>query len=223
MFILRTLSVLALGSFALAGDPPKPVEKKPDASQLAKDLGSPVFAERDRASRELWKLGIAARPAIEKAANSDDPEVAQRANDILEKFVWGIFPDTPAGVLKQIKEFRSNDLERQTVAVSALIGIEVRGVETLALVLARDLEPERRTELYRHLLSESRDAVPILMFREAWTRAEAILELEIHAVQRIGNPADTAFAEGHAQMRITLKHPRAHHAGDNMNQAHLKG
>ena len=139
MFILRTLSVLALGSFALAGDPPKPVEKKPDASQLAKDLGSPVFAERDRASRELWKLGIAARPAIEKAANSDDPEVAQRANDILEKFDWGIFPDTPAGVLKQIKEFRSNDLERQTVAVSALIGIEVRGVETLALVLARHL------------------------------------------------------------------------------------
>lgn len=177
MFFLRTLTVLALGSFALAGDPPKLVEKKPDAAQLVKDLGSPVFADRDKASRELWKLGAAARPHIEKAANSDDPEVAKRANDILEKFDWGIYPDTPAGVLKQIKEFRSNDLERQKSAVTALMNTEVRGAETLALLFAHDLDVARREDLYRHLLIESRDAVPLLMYREAWSRAETILEL----------------------------------------------
>jgi tetratricopeptide (TPR) repeat protein len=173
VFACRSIIVvLSFGLAASAADPPKS-----DPDKLARDLGSAVFAERDKASRELWKLGEAARSALEKAARSDDPEVAKRAEDILEKFNWGIFPDTPAGVLKQIKEFRSNELERQTAAISALLRAEPRGVDTLALVLSHELEAERRGELYRHLLVESRDAVPLAMFREKSDRAEAILRI----------------------------------------------
>jgi hypothetical protein len=40
--------------------------------------------------------------------------------------------------------------------------------------------------------------------------AEAVLKLEIHTVQRIGEPAGTALAERHAQARIALEHARPH-------------
>lgn len=173
MGTVRTfLILLAVSPFVSAVDPPKI-----DAEQLAKDLGNPAFAIRDKASRELWKLGVAARPALEKAANSDDPEVAKRAAEILEKFDWGIFPDTPASILSRIKDFRSNELERQQNAISALLATETRGVETLGLLLAHDLEAERRDQLFRHLQVHTRDLVPLLLFDRKEARAEAILEL----------------------------------------------
>ena len=39
--------------------------------------------------------------------------------------------------------------------------------------------------------------------------AEAVLELEIHPVQRIGEPAGAALAKRHAQVRIALEHAGA--------------
>ncbi len=160
---------------ASAADPPKPTEAKPDPDKLVRDLGSAVFAERDKASRELWKLGRVARPAIERAANSDDPEVAKRAADILEKFDWGIYPDTPAAVLKQIKEFRSNDWNRQSPALAALADQEPQGVETIGLLLAHVTESERRVGLFGEVLVLARDRVPSLMQRGGWAKAEAFL------------------------------------------------
>jgi tetratricopeptide (TPR) repeat protein len=162
--------LLVLASLVSAADPPKP-----DPDTLARELGSAVFAEREKASRELWKLGRAARPALEKAANSDDPEVAKRAGDILEKFHWGIFPDTPATVLKQIKEFRSNDWNRQSPALAALADLEPHGVETIGLLLAHVTESERRIGLFGEVLVLARDRVPRWMERGEWSKAEAFL------------------------------------------------
>ena len=93
----------------------------PTPDELARDLGSPVYSVRERASKELWKLGAAARPALEAAAKSGDAEVSRRAADILEKFDWGVFPDTPADVLKLIREFRSGEEPKQTRAIDGLL------------------------------------------------------------------------------------------------------
>jgi hypothetical protein len=54
--------------------------------ELIQKLGSDEFSTRERASEELKKAGKAAREALQKAAEgSDDPEVRQRAKDILEE------------------------------------------------------------------------------------------------------------------------------------------
>lgn len=177
---MRTLLAFALVFASLsatgaAAEPSKNPDKRPD--QLARDLGSPVFAVRDRASRELWKLGAAARPALEAAARSEMPEVAQRAADILEKFDWGVYPDTPTPLLKLIKDFRSNEIDRQLPAVAGLLKGEDRGIETLGLLLAHDLDGERRDQIFQHLLTHTRDAVPALVFREKLDKAERLLEL----------------------------------------------
>lgn len=174
---LPVLAVVLIGPVVclLAADPP--ADKKPDAEQLVRDLGSPVYTVRDKASRELWKLGEPARAAVEAATKSEDPEVAQRAANILEKFDWGIFPDTPADVLSQIKEFRSDELPRQVAAVGALLRQGDRGIKTLRLVLAHDFDADPRQAFFEEVLITTREIVPGLLFAGKLDEAARVLAL----------------------------------------------
>ena len=135
--------------------PPNPVaadEKKAEVAQptiaaLVEDLGHPVYSIRERASRELWKRGAAAREAVAVAAKSSDAEVARRAKDLLEKFDWGIFPDTPPEVTKQLQEFRSGDFNRQKPAVLALLKHGKPGRSVLRAALAKTIPTDIAQEM----------------------------------------------------------------------------
>jgi hypothetical protein len=52
---------------------------------LIRELGSPSYEGREKASEALLRLGIAARPDLELALNSNDAEVRYRARKILTK------------------------------------------------------------------------------------------------------------------------------------------
>ena len=57
----------------------------PDPRALAGRLESPSAAEREEATRALAELGDAARPALEEATLSPDPEVRSRATALLAR------------------------------------------------------------------------------------------------------------------------------------------
>src|ERR1700719_10521 len=71
---------------------------------------------------------------------------------------------------------------------------------------------------------EGRAALPAPVFArlEVYQIAEPILILEIHAVERVGEPADAALAETDAEVRIAFEHPGADDRGDDVDQVHLK-
>src|SRR4051812_16054135 len=52
---------------------------------LVEQLGAPRFAERERATEELARLGARALPALRAALDSKDPEVRTRAAALVEK------------------------------------------------------------------------------------------------------------------------------------------
>jgi tetratricopeptide (TPR) repeat protein len=173
---LAALAACALAaSAARADDPPKPPAPTPE--ELVRDLGSPSFAARDRATRELWKLGEKARPALAAAADSPDAEIARRAKEILEQFDWGVLPDTPADVLRQIREFRSNIPEKQLAAVTALIKLGEPAVPTLRRLLSKDLPRESRAAVFEHLHESLRQEVPGLLLAGKPDLAESLLAL----------------------------------------------
>jgi len=62
-----------------------PAEVQAQIDQLIKDLSAKEFATREAASAELIKLGQQALPALRKAAESKDPEVAWRSKAAIEK------------------------------------------------------------------------------------------------------------------------------------------
>ena len=163
------LGLCMFGTGARAADP--------TPEQLAQDLGSPVFTERDKATKALWKMGEKARPALLQAAKSDDPEVAQRAKEILEKFDWGIFPDTPASVLKHIRAFRGGQIEDQKSALTALLKLGESTAPTLAVLLSKPMPAENRPEVFDHLCWMLRMEVPALLVAGRIEQVESLLAL----------------------------------------------
>lgn len=71
------------------------------------ELSSDSFPAREKASRELWKLGKGALPALRKALLSEDPERALRAAEALDKVELRITPETSEKVLALIQSYRN--------------------------------------------------------------------------------------------------------------------
>ena len=177
-FVCALTVSLTAGSVVHAADPvPPSLSSGPTAGQLVKDLGSPVFTVREKATRALWQLGEKARPALEEAVKGGDAEVAQRAREVLDKFDAGIFPDTPPAVLQQIREFRTGLLEKQHSAVAALVRLGEPGLPALRLLLTKETYPESRDGLFETLAFMLRPEVPKLIVAGQPDRAEALLAL----------------------------------------------
>lgn len=82
------LTVLIGAGLALMLSLPSPAEEAPNKEQIDKlidQLGSGVFAEREKASKELAAIGVPVLEALRKAAKSDDAEVRKRAEELIPK------------------------------------------------------------------------------------------------------------------------------------------
>jgi predicted Zn-dependent protease len=148
-----------------------------EARQVVADLGHASYTVRESASRKLWHLGPAARPTLEAARLSDNPEVVRRVDAILDKFDWGIFADTPPDVLKAIREFRSNNLNRQREALTTLLTGGEPGIFAASCCLSREYPPVQRFELFKHVNEIVRRTVPVLLFEDRPAAAERLIAL----------------------------------------------
>jgi tetratricopeptide (TPR) repeat protein len=183
MRVLPGIGLLLLGAIAgLASDPPTADKKPagPTVAQLVEDLGHPAYSVREKAFAELWKRGAAAIPALEKAARDPDPEVAKRARELLDKFAWGILPDTPPEVLKLIRQFQAGPAEERKAAVADLLRQGKAGRAAVRAILLKDLPPDARNPLVEHLTALLRREVPLLLFDGKADEAADLLAL--HAV-----------------------------------------
>ncbi|MFP4058540.1 MAG: HEAT repeat domain-containing protein [Candidatus Brocadiia bacterium] len=63
----------------------RPEDEGRPPQELVAQLGSADWRQRQEASRRLAALGEVARPALEQAARSPDPEVAWRAEQLLQR------------------------------------------------------------------------------------------------------------------------------------------
>jgi hypothetical protein len=85
---LLSISALACGAFAWALE-------GGDIDRWVRELASEDPKTRDAAVEHLQKAGEAARPALEAAAKSDDPEVAMQAQKLLRRLDAGPQPAPP--------------------------------------------------------------------------------------------------------------------------------
>src|ERR1043165_5286591 len=102
---MRLCAILLTGTLVTAA-----VAQAPRFTSIAdalNGLASPNFAVRERASAYLFAAGRAAEPALEKAQRSKDQEVVRRTRAILDKFRWGIYPDTPKAILDELAKFQT--------------------------------------------------------------------------------------------------------------------
>lgn len=199
--MIRGLAILAfcLAATLVLADPPGQSE----IEKLIRQLGNKSFAVREEASARLWKIGPPAEPALRHAAKDSDVEIAQRAKALLDKFAWGIFPDTPDAVVTELERYRDGDVDAQRQAALALAELGHPGFVALGRLRARDVTDDQRHGLASAMTQAAAKALPALLKTRDYVGLEALLEA------CLDYDADDALANYTALMILRGKLPSA--------------
>jgi tetratricopeptide (TPR) repeat protein len=174
---LRRFAVPVVLLLAVAG-PARAQSSPEEVAKAVRDLGSPKFAVREKASALIWAAGQEGELALLRALPGADLETAKRAQRVLDKFRWGIYPDTPKEILSLIAKYRSgNDADRTTVVhglfargpaqyrlIARLLAAEkLRGgrVRVAQGFFHKDVETALRTRLRAHAFDGLEDLLAI--------------------------------------------------------------
>ena len=132
-----------LPSLLILGQTDQPGQTAPTAEEINRaieTLGDKSFGLREQASEFLWRAGKAAEPALRRALESDDAEVAARAGRILRQFQYGVYSDTPAEVVTLIGRYRYGSQAARLAVLKTLLG---KGETTTLLTLLKT-EPDEK-------------------------------------------------------------------------------
>ncbi len=175
--LLMALSLLllpALCSFAEAS------ESKPTPQQIARwvaQLGDNDFKLREDASKYLWQAGAAAESALEKAVKSDDPEVVRRARELLDKFHWGIYPDTPANIVALIRAYQSSEGNPRMEILQQLLVSGEAGLRALLKIAGAEKDENQRKVLGDLVAKRLPSAFLLAVTESKYEQLERLLEL----------------------------------------------
>jgi hypothetical protein len=175
----RTLLLFALVLLVPLGSAAVPVPK-PTPKQIERwieQLGDNRFAVRENASKKLWEAGSSAEAALEKALHSDDVEVVRRAREILGKFKWGIYPDTPADIVALIQTYQSSEGNTRGETLQKLLEAGPAGLQAVHKIARAETDPNQRKILGDLVSSRLPAAFPHVLEGQQLDKFEALLEL----------------------------------------------
>lgn len=125
-FLSLLFGLTALPLFAAPEKPGIQAAKDLDArvAELIQQLGDPEYAERDRAQRELSRLGIEAFEALTEAKESRDPEIAARARYLVRqvRFDWVRATD-PAELRDILKDYEGQPQAARLVKIGQIVAL----------------------------------------------------------------------------------------------------
>jgi Flp pilus assembly protein TadD len=202
--IVALLLVLGPVCAAAAADPPAKPPTKEQVAEWVKGLASDSFEEREKASKALWKAGRAAESALRQVLKDGDPEAIRRAREILDKFDWGFYPDTPEAVANLIEKYRSGTPQEQAAIVPKLLEHGSAGFTALMKIAAAEQSPEAKAIIWQLLVADMPRLAGALLAEGQDARLEEVLEqaLSGEGEQPHANYAAYMMARGKLDERI---------------------
>lgn len=148
---LQVILLVASAAIAQTVDSAASERSQPKVGRQAinvavRQLSSPDFEVRQRATAFLWQAGEASERALERATESSNAEVRMRARSILDDFRYGVFADTPDNVAALVRRYR-----RETTKSRQELWTQIRklaSIETLVAITNHETDSARR----RHVL-----------------------------------------------------------------------
>jgi uncharacterized protein HemY len=164
----------AAGS-ARAGEQPPPF---PTLEVAVRALGDDRFAVREKATAYLWSRGRSAEELLEQTLLGPDVdlETAIRARQILDKFRWSIYPDTPPDILKFIEDFRQAPSEKKQEVIVKILSRGPVGLRTASRLVAREPVATVRANLAASLETAFLKLLPALLEQDAFDELETLLQ-----------------------------------------------
>ena len=112
-----------LGGFAEDPAPESAPVTEGDIAKLVTQLGDEMYPVREQASVRLWKLADKALPALRKAAKGDDPEIRDRADELILYITVGLLYDSPEEVKKLVVKFSHSSGDMKLVILRKLLAM----------------------------------------------------------------------------------------------------
>jgi hypothetical protein len=184
---------------------------KPTPQQITRwvaQLGDNDFKRREEASKNLWQAGVAAESALEKAVKSDDPEVVRRARELLDKFHWGIYPDTPANIAALIRAYQSSEGNPRIEVLQQLLGSGEAGLRALLKIASAEKDENQRKVLGDLVAKHLPSAFLLAVTGSKYEQFERLLEMG-HEGKFVGGNQYAAYWLLRGQLTERIAHFRA--------------
>ena len=176
--------------------PTPEVKKSPAVEEIKKaieELGSNRFAVRDKAKKFLADAGAAAEPLLEEAAKNPDEEIASAAKAILEKYQWGLYPDTPKDLRDLIEKFRSGAPDQRQQLIGQLLKLNPLPFPAIRKLIAKEEDADVREQIFATLSQQARKAIPDLLRRNDYDAVEGLFELTLTSSPSFSAPDYALF------------------------------
>jgi hypothetical protein len=180
--LAAALCALAPALAAEPADVPSPEQ----IGKWVKQLGDDDFDAREAATQKLWQAGRHAEEALKKALDSDDREVRRRAAELLDKFKWGLYPDTPKEVAELIGRYQNADAGGKLGVVRELLDKGTAGSRVVLKIARAEENADLRRQLFNLMAAEVPRTVPVLLADGDHATLETLLELGLDNDVRTG-------------------------------------
>ena len=147
-----------------------------EIKKLVDQLGASSHEEREDATKKLWELGSKALIELEKASKSDDPEVKERAQKLLQRIKLGIQPGMAKEAVEKLEKY-SNSSKEEKGKMLIELSRDKDGWETIRNLLYLDFDKDLSDIVLTQVDSEV-----ILNLRDNGREKDAAAMMELAAV-----------------------------------------
>src|SRR5439155_14944529 len=97
----------------------------------------------------------------------------------LEKFHWGIYPDTPQRIVDLIGRYQGADTPAKQAVIRQLLDLGGQGCAVLLKIAQVEDNEEVRSLLFRQVAQEAPRAIPVMLADGNFTQLEQLLDLSL--------------------------------------------
>ena len=175
-FKLRLLQVFIL-CFFLGSVQGFQDSKQAQVKKWIDELGDADFTTRENAHKNLWKAGSDAEEQLKVALKGDDAEIRKRSLELLEKFKWGIYHDSPIAIIDLIQAYQSGNLQDKEKSIAKLIEMGGLGVKSVIKIINAEEQEEVRNSVLSYASKSVSKVIPYLIEKNEFKFLDQILQM----------------------------------------------
>ena len=175
-FKLRLLQVFIL-CFFLGSVQGFQDSKQAQVKKWIDELGDADFTTRENAHKNLWKAGSDAEEQLKVALKGDDAEIRKRSLELLEKFKWGIYHDSPIAIIDLIQAYQSGTLQDKEKSIAKLIEMGGLGVKSVIKIINAEEQEEVRNSVLSYASKSVSKVIPYLIEKNEFKFLDQVLQM----------------------------------------------
>jgi hypothetical protein len=148
--------------------------KQAQVKKWIDELGDADFTTRENAHKNLWKAGSDAEEQLKLALKGDDAEIRKRSLELLEKFKWGIYHDSPIAIIDLIQAYQSGTLQDKEKSIAKLIEMGGLGVKSVIKIINAEEQEEVRNSVLSYASKSVSKVIPYLIEKNEFKFLEVL-------------------------------------------------